>query len=230
MLRTEHLDAYYGQFQALFGFSFEVGPGETIALIGANGAGKSTLLRAVAGAVPVRRDSVTLDGRAVGGEPERKQLARGIALVPEGRRLFQSLTVLENLQLGARNGRPGPWTVERLLGEVAQMAAFRHRPATALSGGQQQLVAIARALVGNPRYLLCDEVSLGLSPLAVNGVYALLARARSDGLAVVLVEQNVKRALAESNRYYCVLKGRVVLEGASAQADHARVSQAYFGI
>lgn len=230
MLRTDRLDAHYGLFQALFGLTFQVSPGETVALIGSNGAGKSTLLKSLVGAVTVRRESVKLDGEPVGGEPERKQLARGVALVPEGRRLFPSLTVLENLQLAARNGRRGAWTVERLMKEFPVMDAFRHRPATALSGGQQQLVALSRALVGNPGYLLCDEISLGLSPIAVNEVYELLGRARKDGLAVVLVEQNVKRALSESDRYYCIQKGRVVLEGASEHADHAAVAKAYFGM
>jgi len=144
--------------------------------------------------------------------------------------LFASLTVRENLELAARNGRKGPWTVERLLREFPVMERFQHRPATALSGGQQQLVAISRALVCNPSYLLCDEISLGLSPLAVNEVYELLGRARGDGLAVVLVEQNVKRALTESDRYYCIQKGRVVLDGPSDSADHAKVAQAYFGM
>ena len=230
MLRTDRLDAYYGLFQALFGLSFQIAPGETVALIGSNGAGKSTLLRSLVGSVRTRRDGVLLDDQAIGGDSERRQLNRGIALVPEGRRLFASLTVLENLQLAARNGRPGPWSVERLMREFPVMQAFQHRPATALSGGQQQLVALSRALVCNPKYLLCDEISLGLSPVAVNEVYDLLGRARNDGLAVVLVEQNVKRALAESDRYYCIQKGRVVLEGASESADQAQVAQAYFGI
>ncbi|MEP6720308.1 MAG: ABC transporter ATP-binding protein [Variovorax sp.] len=230
MLLTERLDAHYGLFQALFGISFRVQPGETVALIGSNGAGKSTLLRSIVGSVKVRREGVRLDDQAVGGEPERRQLNRGIALVPEGRRLFPSLTVLENLQLAARNGRQGAWTIERLMREFPVMQEFRHRPATALSGGQQQLVALSRALVGNPSYLLCDEISLGLSPVAVNEVYDLLGRARNHGLAVVLVEQNVKRALAESDRYYCIQKGRVVLEGPSLMADQAQVAQAYFGI
>lgn len=230
MLRTERLNAYYGLFQALFGLSFQVSPGETVALIGANGAGKSTLLKSIVGAVVVRHDGIKLASDSIGGEPERRQLARGIALVPEGRRLFPSLTVRENLELAARNGRAGPWTVARLLREFPVMEDFQHRPATALSGGQQQLVAISRALVANPSYLLCDEISLGLSPLAVNEVYELLGRARKDGLAVVLVEQNVRRAITESDRYYCIQKGRVVLEGESATADHAKVAQAYFGM
>ncbi|WP_395700780.1 ABC transporter ATP-binding protein [Aquabacterium sp.] len=230
MLRIESLDAHYGLFQALFGVTLSVAPGETVSLIGSNGAGKTTLLRAMAGALKVRRDSIRLDGDPVGGASEREQLARGVALVPEGRRLFPSLTVHENLQLAARNGRPGAWTVERVLESFPALRPLLARPATALSGGQQQLVAIARALVCNPQYLLCDEVSLGLSPLVVEEVYQLLALARRDGMAIVLVEQNVRRALAESDRYVCIQKGRVVLEGISASADRHAVAQAYFGV
>jgi branched-chain amino acid transport system ATP-binding protein len=230
MLRTERLSAYYGLFQALFDIDFSVTPGEMVALIGANGAGKSTLLRAIVGAERVHRDSVTCDGEAVGGDSERRQLGRGLALVPEGRRLFASLTVEENLLLAARNGRPGPWSVGRLLRELPVIANLRKRPATALSGGQQQLVSIARALVTNPRYLLCDEVSLGLSPVAVEDVYRLLRLVLREGVAIVLVEQNVRRALAESGRYYCMQKGRIALEGLSPKADHTKVAQAYFGV
>jgi branched-chain amino acid transport system ATP-binding protein len=230
MLRIESLDAHYGLFQALFGITMSVAPGETVALIGSNGAGKTTLLRAIAGALAVRADSVLLDGEAVGGASEREQLARGIALVPEGRRLFPSLTVRENLQLAATNGRPGAWTQARVLEAFPGLRNLLERPATALSGGQQQLVAIARALVCNPAFLLCDEVSLGLSPLVIDEVYQLLALARRDGMAIVLVEQNVRRALVESDRYVCIQKGRVVLEGTSASADRHAVAQAYFGV
>ncbi|MDR3468696.1 MAG: ABC transporter ATP-binding protein [Xanthobacteraceae bacterium] len=230
MLRTERLSAGYGMFQALFDVSFHVAPGEVVALIGANGAGKSTLLRAIVGSVPAARDSVTLDGTPVGGCSEIERLHMGIALVPEGRRLFPSLTVEENLLLAAGNGRPGPWTVARLFRELPALDGLRRRPATALSGGQQQLVALCRALASNPHYVLCDEVSLGLSPVAVDAVYGLLAKVRNEGVAMVLVEQNVRRALGASHRYYCLQKGRIVLEGASREADYGRVATAYFGV
>ncbi|MDH6262577.1 ABC transporter ATP-binding protein [Bradyrhizobium sp. BR13661] len=229
MLRTEHLDANYGMFQALFGINFAIERGEVVSLIGANGAGKSTLLRAIVGSVPVNAPSVLLDGKPVGGSAEINQLSRGIALVPEGRRLFPSLTVEENLLLAAKNGRRGPWTPDRLYRELPALQQLRARPATALSGGQQQLAAVGRALVTNPDFLLCDEISLGLSPVAVETVYELLGTVIGEGMAVVLVEQNVRRALSKSSRYYCMLKGKFVLEGISKTADYARVSAAYFG-
>jgi branched-chain amino acid transport system ATP-binding protein len=230
MLSTERLSAFYGMFQALFDVTFRIAPGEVVALIGANGAGKSTLLRSIVGSVSVAAPCVRLDGEAVGGRSEIAQLRSGITLVPEGRRLFPSLTVEENLLVAARNGRRGPWTVARLYEQLPALKDLRSRPATALSGGQQQLVAVGRALVANPAYLLCDEVSLGLSPVAVDAVYGLLAAIKREGIAVVLVEQNVRRALSSSARYYCMQKGRVVLEGRSDAADYSQVSAAYFGI
>jgi branched-chain amino acid transport system ATP-binding protein len=230
MLGTERLSAYYGMFQALFDVSFKVERGEVVALIGANGAGKSTLLRSIVGSIRVQAGAVRLDGQAIGGRSEISQLRDGIALVPEGRRLFPSLTVEENLLIAARNGRRGPWTIGRLYDQLPTLAGLKSRPATALSGGQQQLVAVGRALVANPAYLLCDEVSLGLSPVAVDAVYSLLSAVKLEGIAVVLVEQNVRRALASSARYYCMQKGRVVLEGRSDTADYTKVSAAYFGI
>jgi branched-chain amino acid transport system ATP-binding protein len=230
MLSTERLSAFYGMFQALFDVSFRIAPGEVVALIGANGAGKSTFLRSIVGSVSVAAPCVRLDGEAVGGRSEIAQLRSGITLVPEGRRLFPSLTVEENLLVAARNGRRGPWTVARLYEQLPALKDLRSRPATALSGGQQQLVAVGRALVANPAYLLCDEVSLGLSPVAVDAVYGLLAAIKREGIAVVLVEQNVRRALSSSARYYCMQKGRVVLEGRSDAADYSQVSAAYFGI
>ena len=230
MLSIENLSAHYGMFQALFSVNFEVGPGEVVALVGANGAGKSTLLRSIVGSVKVPAVAVRLGGKAVGGRSETEQLLDGIALVPEGRRLFASLSVEENLLVSLRNGRPGPWTMVRLLDHVPVLAGLMSRPSTSLSGGQQQLVAIGRALLSNPSYLLCDEVSLGLSPMAVDVVYGLLDSVKREGTAVVLVEQNVRRALASSSRYYCMQKGRVVLEGKSSSADYARVSTAYFGV
>jgi len=230
MLRTESLCASYGLFQALFDVSIEVAPGEVVALIGANGAGKSTLFRSIVGSVGVAKDAVVLGAEPIGNASERRQLKRGIALVPEGRRLFPSLTVLENLQVAARNGRAGIWSIDRILAELPILSSLSARPATALSGGQQQLVAIGRALAANPDYLLCDEVSLGLAPVAVDDVYALLRKVRSAGSGIMIVEQNISRALSESDRFYCLQKGRVALTGRSGDADRSSVAQAYFGI
>jgi branched-chain amino acid transport system ATP-binding protein len=230
LLKVEGLNAHYGLFQALFDVNLSVAPGETLALIGANGAGKTTLLRSLVGSVHVQAKCVLLDGQMIGGQTERQQLSLGLALVPEGRRLFASLSVKENLILAEHNGRPGPWNLERIISTLPTLKPLMDRPATMLSGGQQQLVAIARGLVCNPTYLLCDEISLGLSPLAVDEVYSLLAMTRRDGMAIVLVEQNVRRAITESDRFVCLQKGRVVLEGASAQADMQAVTQAYFGM
>lgn len=234
MLEVSHLDAHYGQLQALFGVSLQLAPGETLALVGANGAGKTTLLRAVAGALTAKPEAVRVNGTPLGGGPERKQIRHGVCLVPEGRRLFSDLSVEENVELAwqlARDaGRPRHWTPQRLFEHLPALQALRARPSTALSGGQQQLVAIARSLALNPDYLLCDEVSLGLSPLAVDEVYALLGRVKNQGTAIVLVEQNVSRALAASDRYCCLQKGRVVLEGVSARAKAKVVASAYFGV
>lgn len=229
MLEVERLEARYGLFQALFGVDLHVAPGETLALIGSNGAGKTTLLRALAGSIAVARECIRLDGSPIGGRSEIEQLAAGIALVPEGRRLFASLSVHENLLLAARNGRPGLWSIARVLDALPVLVPLLDRPSTALSGGQQQLVAIARALVCNPSYLLCDEISLGLSPVAVADVYRLLAEVRLNGTAIILVEQNGRRALVESDRFACIQKGRIVLSGMSASADRAAIAHAYFG-
>lgn len=230
MLQIDRMDAHYGLFQALFDVSLQLASAQTLALIGSNGAGKTTLLRTLAGALHARPSSILLDGVCISEGHELQRLHQGIALVPEGRRLFPSLTVREHLQLAVRNGRPGAWTSERLLDEMPVLRGLLARPATAMSGGQQQLVAIARALLCNPRYLLCDEVSLGLSPLAVDEVYRLLRQVRSSGMALLLVEQNVQRALRESDHFVCLQKGRVVLQGLSAQADRHEVAAAYFGV
>lgn len=230
VLTVEHLSAHYGLFQALFDVDMHIDEGECVALIGANGAGKTTLLRALVGAVKVTSSSVQFYGESIGGQPEQRQLRRGISLVPEGRRLFPSLSVKENIELAQRHGRQGKWDAELLFQELPALAEVQDRPATALSGGQQQLVAISRALVSNPRLLLCDEVSLGLSPYAVDEVYRLLDMARQDGMSIVLVEQNVQRALKQADRFYCVQKGRMVLDGVACDADQDAIANAYFGV
>src|SRR5690242_18040968 len=194
LLAVRALDAFYGDFQALFGVSIEVAAGQAVAVIGANGAGKSTLLQTIAGAMRSRRDAIVFDGAPIGDLPAHAVAARGIALVPEGRGLFPSLTVEENLLIGGQLKRPGPWTLARIYELFPALAERRRLPSTALSGGQQQMPAIGRALMSNPRLLLCDELSLGLAPIVVEQIYRSFADIRREGTAVVLVEQDVKRS------------------------------------
>jgi branched-chain amino acid transport system ATP-binding protein len=231
MLAVRDLTAFYGDFQALFGIDAEVAEGERVALIGANGAGKSTFLNSIAGLMRSPRDSITFDGTPIGTLGAADVAALGIALVPEGRRLFPSLTVEENLRMGAFNRRKGPWTLERVYDVFPALAAKRSSPALSLSGGQQQMVAIGRALMANPRLLMCDELSLGLAPAVVKEVYAALVRVcGEDGLAVVLVEQDIELARTMSDRTYCFTHGTVSLAGRSSELSRESISAAYFGI
>ena len=172
LLAVRHLDAFYGDFQALFDLSVDVQAGEAAAVVGANGAGKSTLLSSIAGLIRTRRDAVTFDGAAIGGTPAHAIAARGIALVPEGRALFPSLTVEENLLIGGQLKHPGYWNLRRVYELFPTLAERAHVPSTALSGGQQQMAAIGRGLMSNPKLLLCDEISLGLAPIVVRDIYA----------------------------------------------------------
>jgi len=230
LLKVEGLDCRYGLLQAVRGVSFEVAQGEIVALIGANGAGKTTLLRAIAGAHRPHAGSVTFDGDDVTRVPAHRRVARGIALVPEGRRLFPTLTVEENLRVAAAGNRRGRWNVQAVLDAFPLVQARRHMPAATLSGGEQQAVAIGRALMSNPRLLLLDEVSLGLAPVVVDAVYKSLANVISEGATVVLVEQDLTRALRVAGRVICLLEGRVVLEGEARSMDRDRVVNAYFGL
>jgi branched-chain amino acid transport system ATP-binding protein len=211
--------------------SLTVGEGQTVAIIGANGAGKSTLLAAVAGAVPTTAGTVRFAGDDLGGVPTRRRVARGITLVPEGRRLFPSLSVDENLLVGAFQGRPGPWTRERVLDLFPLLRPLRDRPAGTLSGGEQQAVAIGRGLMANPRLLLLDEVSLGLAPVVVRRLYAALDEivAVGEGCTVVLVEQDVGQALGVADRVWCLLEGRVSLGGVPSELGTDAITRAYFG-
>jgi branched-chain amino acid transport system ATP-binding protein len=230
LLEVCSLDAYYGDFQALFGVSLKVAAGEVVAVIGANGAGKSTLLNSIAGLVQARRDAIVLAGEPVGGVPAHAMAARGVALVPEGRRLFPSLTVEENLLIGSQLGRPGPWNLPRVYDLFPVLAQRRHAPSTSLSGGQQQMVAIGRALMSNPRLLLCDEISLGLAPIVVREIYGRLPSILGEGLSLVIVEQDIVQALAAASRVYCLQEGRVVLTGTAGSLTREAISAAYFGV
>lgn len=230
MLSTCGLTASYGQYKALFGVDLHIVASECVAIIGANGAGKSTLMRSIAGVMKNAPEMVLFDERPIGALPSSAILKQGIALVPEGRRLFQSLDVEENILIGAdaRKGT-GPWTLASIYDLFPALAEKRKLPSLALSGGQQQMVAIARALMSNPRVLLCDEISLGLAPVIIESIYGALPRIREEGTAILIVEQDVKRALRVADRAYCMMEGRVTLEGCPGELDDTAIHAAYFG-
>ena len=230
LLRISNLDSFYGDFQALFGISCTVEEGSVLAVIGANGAGKSTLLKTIAGLMKARPDAVTFAGEAIGQLPAHKVVARGIALIPEGRRLFPSLSVEENLLIGGQVKRPGPWTLARIYEIFPVLETRRHTPATALSGGQQQMVAIGRALMSNPRLLLCDEISLGLAPAVVRDIYARMPDITASGTSLVIVEQDIGQALSASRHVICLQEGRVALAGPAQQVTREQIAAAYFGV
>jgi branched-chain amino acid transport system ATP-binding protein len=230
LLQTNRLSAFYGDFQALFDIDVSLDEGETIAIIGANGAGKTTFLRAIAGALETEPQMVIFDGEPIGHKTPHEIVRLGIAMVPEGRKLFPSLSVEENLLLGGHCGRPGPWTLERVYELFPRLNDLRRLPAPALSGGQQQMTAVGRALMSNPRLLLCDELSLGLAPVVVRDIYACLGAITEQGTTVILVEQDINRALDASSRFYCFQEGRMALSAATENFDRAAITAAYFGL
>jgi branched-chain amino acid transport system ATP-binding protein len=230
LLETKGLTASYGDFQALFGVDITVDAGETIAIIGANGAGKTTLMRSVSGVLANAAASILYKDEPIGALPAPDILARGIAMVPEGRKLFPSLSVEENLLIG-NYGRniEGPWDLESVYGLFPILKERRDNPATALSGGQQQMVAIGRGLMSNPAVLLCDEISLGLAPVVVRDIYAAFPRIRETGASIVIVEQDIAQALKVADRVYCMMEGRVTLTGRSGELSRDDIHKAYFG-
>jgi branched-chain amino acid transport system ATP-binding protein len=230
LLAVEQLVARHGLLEAVREVTFEIEEGERLALVGANGAGKTTLLRTIAGAHAPTAGRVVFDGRDVTAVSPHRRVRAGIALVPEGRRLFTGLTVEENLQLAGRSARPGPWNLESVYESFPLISSRRKRRAGDLSGGEQQATAIGRALMTNPRLLLLDEVSLGLAPIAVEAVYQSLEGVISGGATVVLVEQDLGRALAVADRVICLLEGRIVLEGRANELTREQVIEAYFGL
>jgi branched-chain amino acid transport system ATP-binding protein len=230
MLSVHNLQAFYGDFQALFGIDFEIAAGETVAIIGANGAGKSTFLKTLCGLMRTPPETVIFEERPIGGAPAFEIVKQGIALVPEGRRLFRSLSVEENLRIGAFAKRPGPWTLEKVYALFPLLKDKRNAPAPSLSGGQQQMVAIGRALMSNPKLLMCDEVSLGLAPIVVKDIYDALPEICAGGLATIIVEQDIDTAVGVSDRVYCFMHGRVSLAGKASELSHRQISAAYFGI
>ncbi|MBR0706252.1 ABC transporter ATP-binding protein [Bradyrhizobium liaoningense] len=230
LLSVQALSVWHGLLQAVRGVSLAINQGEVIALVGANGAGKTTLLRAIAGAHIPAKGTIVFKGRDVTLLPAHERAGIGIALVPEGRRLFGQMTVEENLLLARSARRQGLWTIETVMQAFPQLVPRRRAKAGNLSGGEQQAVAIGRALMTNPDLLLLDEVSLGLSPLAVDRVYDALRDLIRLGATVVLVEQDLTRAMAVAGRVLCMLEGRVVLEGSTRDLTRETITDAYFGL
>jgi branched-chain amino acid transport system ATP-binding protein len=230
LLEVQNLVVHHGQLQALDNISLRVFPGEVYAIIGANGAGKSTLLRTIAGLHSPTSGSVVFDGANVTRMRPERRATQGIAMVPEGRRLFGSLSVEENLQVGSSFARQGQWTIERVYEMFGWMRERRKQPTALLSGGEQQAVAIGRALVANPRVLLLDELSLGLAPVVVQRIYGMLPQILTTGLTVLLVEQDVSQALRVASHIHCLLEGRTTLEGRPADVTADEVEAAYFGL
>jgi branched-chain amino acid transport system ATP-binding protein len=230
LLSISDLTVHHGQLRALDGLSLDLEEGEVLAVIGANGAGKSTFLRALAGLNPPTAGAVRLHDRDITRLPAHRRVSAGVALVPEGRRLFRSLTVEENLLTGTYRRRPGPWTVERVYELFPWMPDRRRQSAAQLSGGEQQSVAIGRALLSNPELLLIDELSLGLAPVVVRRIYQVLPDIVAAGTTALIVEQDVSQAMRVADRLHCLLEGRSVLQGRPQDLSAEQVEHAYFGI
>jgi branched-chain amino acid transport system ATP-binding protein len=230
IIEVRDLTVHHGQLRALDRISLRVFPGEVYAIIGANGAGKSTLLRTIAGLHQPTEGSIRYDGKDVTRMRPERRATSGIAMVPEGRRLFGSLTVEENLQVGATYARTGPWRIERVYELFSWMKDRRTQRTEQLSGGEQQAVAIGRALVANPRVILLDELSLGLAPVVVQRIYGMLPQILASGLTVLLVEQDVSQALRVASHLQCLLEGRTTLEGKPSDVTPEQVEAAYFGL
>ena len=230
LLTIANLDMRYGQFRAVRRLSLDVAQGEVVALIGANGAGKTTLLRGIAGAARITAGTVHFKGRDITTLPPQARVSCGLSLVPEGRRLFPDMTVMENLMLGATCGRPGPWNVDRVFDTFPNLVKRRHALAGGLSGGEQQATAIGRGLIANPELLILDEVSLGLSPLVVDQVYVSLGSVLRSGTTIILVEQDLGRAMRMATRAVCLLEGRVVLDCTMDRTTREDITAAYFGL
>jgi branched-chain amino acid transport system ATP-binding protein len=235
LLETRNLTAFYGDFQALYGIDTNLEQGETIAIIGANGAGKSTFLKAIAGLIRGAADSIVFDGTPIGARAAADIVRLGIALVPEGRRLFPSLTIEENLKIGGYGNKAfgnktrGAWTLDRVYSLFPILRERRSSAPSTLSGGQQQMAAIGRALMSNPRILLCDEISLGLAPIIIADIYAALPQIKADGTSIVLVEQDIVQAMKVADRLYCFQEGRLSLAGRPKDLTRDSIHRAYFG-
>lgn len=230
LLHVDSIDVHYGDFQAIYGLSLSLDESEKLAVIGANGAGKSTLLKAIAGTLRPTSGRITFDGVDISATPAHKRVPLGVALAPEGRRIFPSLSVEENLLVGAYRARSGPWNLARIYEMFPLVSDRRDRLGTNLSGGEQQAVAIGRALMSNPRLLLLDEVSLGLAPVVVSQIYEVLPSVIAQGTTVLVVEQDVNQAMKVADRVHCLLEGRTVVEGPSDSLTRDQIAHAYFGV
>ena len=230
MLEVDSLELRHGLLEAVKGVTLHVAEGEVVALVGANGAGKTTLLRGIAGGHRPAAGKIAVDGTDITRTPAYERVKMGVALVPEGRRLFANLTVEENLLVAVQRSRPGRWTVDSVLEAFPMLRALRHQRAATLSGGEQQATAIGRALITNPRLLLLDEVSLGLAPVAIEAVYGSLRSVISEGVTVLLVDQDFTRAAGVADRVICMLEGRFVLEGKGSELTREQITEAYFGL
>lgn len=229
LLEVDALSVFYGKFRALFDVSLTIAEGEIVSIIGANGAGKSSLLKAMVGQVPRVEGDIRLSGRSIAGQPTPAIVAQGVALVPEGRRLFSSLTVDENLDIGWQTGRRGEIRRDDVYGYFPVLRERRNQRASELSGGQQQMVALGRALLANPRLLLCDEISLGLAPVIIDGLYRMLPQIRDRGTSILIVEQDISRSLTVADRFYCLLEGKINLSGRPGDFSRDEVERSYFG-
>jgi branched-chain amino acid transport system ATP-binding protein len=230
ILSVENLEAWYSDAKVLHGLSFTVKQGEVLALIGSNGAGKTTLLKSICGLLTKKIGTIQFKGQSIHSLVANDIVARGIALVPEGRRLFPSLSVEENLVLGGNVKRKGPWNLGAIYSLFPILKEKRNAPSTSLSGGQQQMVAIGRGLMSNPELILLDELSLGLAPIVIKDIYDMLPKIVGNGLTAILVEQDVTRALSSANQFLCMQEGRISLEGAPKAFTKNQISAAYFGM
>lgn len=229
-LRLEKLDVFHGNFHAVHGVDMTFGAGEIVSVIGANGAGKSSVLKAIIGQVDRTGGKLEYDGHDLTTLQTPQRIALGLSLVPEGRRLFPSLSVEENLRIGLFTGRGGGMDLQDAYDMFPILQERRDQRSSLLSGGQQQMVAIARSLLMNPRIILFDEISLGLSPLIVQDIYKVLPRIREMGMGIVVVEQDISRSLAVADRFYCLLEGHITLSGKPSDVSRQDVANSYFGI
>lgn len=230
VMQLQNLDVFYGHFHAVHGIDMDCDAGEIVSVIGANGAGKSSVMKAIMGQVGRTQGQVLLDGQDIKNLSTPERIKQGVALVPEGRRLFPSLSVEENLNIGRYTARPGGIALQDVFDIFPVLKERRAQRASQLSGGQQQMVAIGRALLMNPRIVLFDEISLGLAPLIVKDIYKILPKLSAKGLGVVVVEQDISRSLSVADRFYCLLEGRVTLSGRPADFTREDVANSYFGM